>query len=278
MNRLFILAVAGASCLAPLTANAADLIVPPEYAPPPPVVSTSGWYLRGDVGYGFKSDTDGYYNFWNQGGLPGFTVGVDNTEHYDNISLKGAATYGVGVGYRYNEMLRGDLTVDYMKADVEGTSRCAYPIEQGYGLDPVNNSCHYEDRADASIWTTMANAYVDLPRFSILTPYIGAGVGAAYVQYGDLHGSVVCGPGCDSTDVHEGEDSWRFAAAFMAGASFDVTQQLKLDAGYRFLHVNGGAAFGYDAIDRASGASGVQGNDNGFNIHQVRVGLRYEFF
>ena len=63
----------------------------------------------------------------------------------------------------------------------------------------------------------------------------------------------------------------------MAGASFDLTQQLKLDAGYRYTRISEGDAFGYDAADIAFGARGVQGRDNGFDVHTVRAGLRYEF-
>ena len=64
----------------------------------------------------------------------------------------------------------------------------------------------------------------------------------------------------------------------MAGASVDLTHSLALDVGYRYTRVFEGDAFKFDASDRAAGATGVQGRDNGFNMHTVRAGLRYSFF
>ena len=131
----------------------------------------------------------------------------------------------------------------------------------------------------------MANAYVDLPKMGMVTPYLGAGLGAAYVKYDTWKTQEVCSI-CTYTSDKDGLDSWRFAMALMAGVSYDLTDQLKLDLGYRYLRVNGGKAYGYDAADRSTnpfgnaegpGATGTQAKDNGFNIHTVRAGLRYEF-
>jgi opacity protein-like surface antigen len=56
----------------------------------------------------------------------------------------------------------------------------------------------------------------------------------------------------------------------MAGASVDLTQNLKLDAGYRYRHINGGKMF-------EGGQYLGDGYDKGMDIHDVRVGLRYMF-
>ncbi len=274
-------------------ANAADIIEEPIYvAPPPAPVQTSGWYLRGDIGYNFKSKGSGYYDFWNPGDSPdysyddGWVRGIDNTEHYDDISWKGNANFGVGVGYRVNDYFRTDLTLDYFRAGVSGSSKCAYLVEinPNYGpLDPTDNNCRYDDSSHASVWTAMANAYVDIGTYGRITPYIGAGLGFAHVKYDDMSNTISCGGSpCGSGDevyhgTHPGESSWRFASSLMAGASIDITQQLKFDAGYKYTRIAGGKAFGYDENDTENGASGVQGHDNGFNVHTVRAGLRYEF-
>ena len=263
-------------------ANAADIIEEPIYVappPPPPPVQTSGWYLRGDVGYNFKSKSDGHYDFYNVGFG---NNGIDNTEHYDSITLKNSANFGVGVGYRVNGYFRTDLTVDYFRTGVEGSSKCGYLVEIGYLLDPTNNNCRYNDSSHASVWTTMANAYVDIGTYGRITPYIGAGLGFAHVKYDDMDNEISCGGGsCNGFPVykgsHPGESSWRFASSLMAGASIDITHQLKFDAGYKYTRIAEGDAYGYDKADSAAGASGVQGKDHGFDIHTVRAGLRYEF-
>lgn len=263
-------------------ASAADLIVQEPVFEPLPQPALAGWYLRGDIGYNFKSKTGGKWNFWNQFEEP--YRGVDDTFNYDDFSLKGGASYGVGVGYRFNDMLRTDLTLDYFRASINGRTNCPSYVKSSHGLNPVEDNCHYEDNSKASVWTAMANAYVDLPRVGPLTPYLGAGIGAAYVKYDTWKTSEIC-PTCTLQSDKDGFDSWRFAMALMAGVSYDLTDQLKLDLGYRYLRVNGGNAYGYDEQDRqvinqygqGAGADGPQAKDNGFNIHTVRAGLRYEF-
>ncbi|WP_102957595.1 outer membrane protein [Mangrovicella endophytica] len=289
MNRLLILAVLGTTVLTPAAGWAADIIEEPIdiVEPLPEKPDYSGWYIRGDVGYVFKSKTSGDYNFWNPGplgGNPTYTQGIDNREFYDSFELKNTASFGVGAGYRFNDFVRADLTVDYFRTDVKGSSQCGYLVETGYLLDPVDNDCRYDDSSKATVWTTMANAYVDIGHYGIITPYVGAGAGFAYVKYDDLHNVISCnGEPCgNQTDIyigeHGGETSWRFASSLMAGATFDLTDQLKLDAGYKYTRINEGDAFGYDGPDRETGASGVQTRDHGFDIHAIRAGLRYEFF
>ncbi|MBO0664059.1 porin family protein [Jiella sp. MQZ9-1] len=284
MNKFLSTAVAmiGVWAICVPAAHAADIIEQPSYvAPPAPApVETSGWYLRGDIGYNFKSKTSGYYNFYNVGFGDD---GIDNVEHYDEIALKNSANFGAGLGYRFNDMFRTDLTLNYVRTGASGSSRCGYLVEVGYGLDPVTNDCRYSDASHASIWTAMANAYVDLGTYGGITPYIGAGLGAAHVKYDDVSNEISCGGGLCGTQTaifratHPGLSSWRFASSLMAGASVDITQNLKFDAGYKYTRIAGGRATGYDSVDTAAGASGTQGTDNGFNIHTVTAGLRYEF-
>ncbi|ORE91143.1 outer membrane protein [Aurantimonas sp. 22II-16-19i] len=274
-------AIGAWSAFAP-AAMAADIIEEPVYVTPPapvPVVQTSGWYLRGDIGYNFKSKSDGHWDFYNI-----FYPGVDDSHRYDELNLKNSANFGAGVGYRVNDYFRLDATADYFRANAEGRTECPYQIKNdpnhGLGGDP-DAVCNYDDTSKASIWTIMANAYVDVGTYGRITPYIGAGIGAAHVSYSDSSTTENC-PECVPTWVpyegtHPGLSSWRFASSLMAGASVDITEQLKIDAGYKYTRISGGKAFGYDSEDTAYGASGTQMEDNGFNIHTVRAGLRYEF-
>lgn len=248
----------------------------------PAPLEASGWYLRGDIGYNFKANTDGKWDFWNQYEAP--WRGVDDTFRYNDFALKGGPTFGVGIGYRFSPMFRADATLDYFSSNIKGSTACPSYIKSGHGLNPVENNCNYQDNSKAGIWTAMANAYVDLPRFGAIQPYLGAGIGAANVSYNTWQTSEVCST-CTYSSEKEGLSSWRLAMALMAGVSYDITDQLKFDLGYRYLRINGGNAYGYDAADRApvtgygggAGASGPQAKDNGFDIHSVRAGLRYEF-
>lgn len=281
MKHISVIAVLAVMAAAP--AFAADLLEPepigPEPAPPP---AYSGWYIRGDIGYAFKSRSGGDWDFWNIYAPP--YRGIDDTLHYDRFSLAGAATVGAGVGYRFNETLRADATLDFFRAGIDGRTNCTSYVKSSHGLNPVEDNCHYEDSSTANVWTPMANVYVDLPAMGAVTPYLGAGIGAAYVKYDDWKTKEVCAT-CAYQSDKEGLDSLRLATALMAGVSYDMTDQLKLDLGYRYLRIAGGDAYGYDAMDRAGhtmygdgpGATGTQARDHGFDIHAVRVGLRYDF-
>jgi len=113
-------------------ANAADLDPAPAYSP-------GSWYVRGDLGVAF-SDAD------NQ----------PNSEE--------AFAAGVGIGYRFTEMFRADITFDG-----------AFDYGFGSGVDSYG---------------ILANAYVDLPLNWIVTPYVGAGIG-----WGEVDGNGVTDDG-----------------------------------------------------------------------------------
>jgi len=98
----------------------------------------------------------------------------------------------------------------------------------------------------------MANAYVDLGTVNGFTPYVGGGIGAARVKYGDLFNNQTCsdpaaivpggsGANCSDNDsIHAGETTTRFAYSLHAGASYDVNCRTKIDAGYSYTHIKGG--------------------------------------
>ena len=100
-----------------------------------------------------------------------------------------------------------------------------------------------------------------------MTPYVGAGIGGAWVKWDTLHNTDL-----DGSFEHTGGKDWRFAYALMAGASYCLTDRVKLDVGYRYSHINGGKMFDY-----ASDSNVGPGYDDGINVNEVRGGLRYQF-
>jgi opacity protein-like surface antigen len=72
--------------------------------------------------------------------------------------------------------------------------------------------------------------------------------------------------------------STRVTFALMAGTSYDLTKNLKLDVGYRYSRIKGGDMFGFDSGTAALGATGVQGSHGDLSTHQVKAGLRYEIW
>ena len=249
-------------------AGAADLdqtlLAAPELPMTKPVEVGTGWYLRGDVGYAVSTDNDG----------PSIKV-------YDGLGDYGSTTLGdnsisadwsgsAGIGYHFNDWLRADVTAEYTKGD----------FSQLFGgvctaANPVGNCALHQD---FTAWGFMANGYIDLGTYAGITPYVGAGAGMMNVKWDPLYLKCVNSAACTADGSSRGESDWRFAYQFSAGIGYAITQNLKLDIGYRYFDVAGGNMFDFNGGDQAIGATGVQGKDHGFSSSQIRAGLRYEIW
>lgn len=137
-----------------------------DYAPPADVVTLSGWYLRGDMGWSWINTGDENAN--------GFLAGG-------------------GVGYKFNDNLRADLRGDYA----------------GIGAD------------NAHFGSVLGNVYFDIPTQTMVTPYVGAGIGYGW-------------SGVNGND-HDG-----VAYGLMAGVEVSITDNVSADVGYRFRQVMDG--------------------------------------
>lgn len=125
-----------------------------------------------------------------------------------------AIALGGGIGYRFNPSFRVDVRGDFAG---------------DYDVGPV----------DLDVWTVLANGYFDIPTGTMLTPYIGAGIGWGFVN---------ASPGSDDDGV---------AFALMAGASIDLSATTAIDIGYRFRDVS---ISGPDTME-----------------HQILAGIRFSF-
>jgi len=213
--------------------------------------TASGWYLRGDLNH-----------HWSQvRGIEYITYGageaVPGTNEFTWTDLSGAWSLGAGVGYQINKHLRTDLTADYwLNSDFRGSTT---------GTCSSGEPCTSSDWSSYRALLVMANAYVDLGTYAGITPYVGGGIGGAWVKWNDLTNETE-----DGSWIHRGGKGWRFAWSLMAGASYCLTDSLELDAGYRFTRINGGKMFDYTSYVGP-------GFDKGFNVHEARAGLRYSF-
>jgi opacity protein-like surface antigen len=240
-------------------AEAADF---PELTPieSDPAAFTAAWYIRADAGYTFESSSGGTIDIYD----PDFD-GADSID-YDDLRLDWNHDVSVGTGYQFTDHLRGEVSVGHWSRDFEGKAEYA-------GLN------HWDYRATASVeaWEALASAYVDVGRYGRFTPYVGAGAGITRIKYGTLTNEASSAGG-DYVGTQPGETSHRFTWALMAGTAIDIVPSWKLDLGYRFSHVEGGAAFGWDEFDTAAGLTGTQIRDDGFKSHQLRIGVRKHFY
>jgi opacity protein-like surface antigen len=103
---------------------------------------------------------------------------------------------GGGVGYQYNDNFRADLTVDWANN---------YKVAPGAEIDMT---------------TVLGNMYFDWANDSVVTPYIGAGLG-----YGWVNGD---GGVADESGV---------AFGLAAGVAIDLTENVALDVGYKYRDI-----------------------------------------
>jgi opacity protein-like surface antigen len=272
------------SLLAAAPAIAADYDPPiyieeaPEYVP---VEIGSGWYLRGDVSYSIDTRAHDEFEYRTFDAL----AGTYGSSTFDTGGIEDEFSFGGGVGYHLNDFFRADVTLDVGQLRFDGTTSSAAPCLPG--IDYLGTACRSEDSATAETWSGLINGYVDLGTISGFTPYVGGGVGYTYVKWRGLDSNHYCvddvGACPDPTALvdqvsHGRTDDWRFTYAAMAGVAYGVTDNMKIDLGYRYRHISGGDMFGWDDASSDAGATGNQGRDSSLSQHQVRVGLRYDLW
>lgn len=247
-------------------ARAADE-VPDLFAPEITTTATAaGWYLRGDVGYtGWTGDEGADYTVYDAGGAATGRGGFDDGRFSHPVS------YGLGVGYQFNDMFRADVTAETFRDRFNSNTDFGGPCVAGAAAA----ACGSRSSAIYRGVGILANGYVDLGTVVGLTPYIGAGVGATQLRWGGVSTTAYCADGevnCvgGGSGRYDGRNSWRFTYALMAGVSYDVSERVKLDVGYRYSDIAGGDMFGA-ALD---GGGRIRGDDDGFSRHEIRAGLR----
>ncbi len=259
-------------------ATAADLLPPPP-APEPPIVSADlgGWYLRGDVGVAFNNNPT-FSTGNNAAGL------VGATDVTFNPTMSQSELFDVGVGYQFNHWFRADVTGELRGgATFQGLEVCSNCNNAG-----LNTQLSDFYRANLSSYIGLLNGYVDLGTWYGLTPYVGAGGGFAYNR---LSGATDQGfnyintattqAGYPTGGFFSNAGTSNFAWALMAGVGYDVTQNLKLELGYRYLNYGG---FSSGSSHCLSGVAAPTFNCQNFNItgrqlasNDFRIGLRWTF-
>jgi len=226
-------------------AAAADLdMVPAPLNPAPNDTMSffgSGWYIRGDLGYSRPQGPSGSYD-----GVP-----------FSHLSLAGSAVAGGGVGYKISNWFRADVTGDYIFAG---------NIQANYSLP---GCCAFSDKASLGGWAVLVNGYVDLGTWSGITPYVGGGVGYAFMEAAKFTGQELLPNALPVFTSYPQHNTGGFAWALAAGAALDVAPGVKIDFGYRYLNIADAAL--------AADNFGVTPKLKSVGAHQFRIGVRYMF-
>jgi opacity protein-like surface antigen len=283
---------------APVLAADIDQIIPAQVIEDNyvPVEIGTGWYIRGDVGYNFGGrQKERLYDL----------VPVTFTE-----SSADALNAGVGFGYKFNDIFRMDATLDRVFGGRFTATELVAPTGPCHGTGEYVNTitgvvfmgafdidnCLRKDEASYNAWLAMGNAYADLATVNGFTPFLGAGLGVAKINWKEETNSITCVPvdgsvhkeACSATGtvaqpplntvytepgILNNGSSWKLAMSLTAGVSYELSKGLHLDTSYKFTSIGGG--FGKIPYGSTPGSSIAT---DGFGLHQVKMGLRYEIW
>ncbi len=158
---------------------------------------------------------------------------------------------------------QGDAELTREKANKElfGT-HVAYGVQAGYvrGELELNNSRdikrNYFDEYGVNHFrlykhSVMANAYFDYLTCTPWTPYVGAGIGSAYLK---------------ADDGEQAKSVYNLAWQVMAGLTYDINSNWTLDAGYRYADLGRIRKNSGDSVTKLTARD-----------HEIMLGVRYTF-
>jgi opacity protein-like surface antigen len=266
MRSVKYLLAAGAASLLSSAAFAADMAIapPPMSYAPPPVQEFGGWYLRGDIG---MTNTKGklFAPAYNDAS----TVSVQQVGH----EFTGGTSFGVGVGYQFNNWLRADVTGEYRsRVNFSGND---FAVINGLNGVPGNSPLGDTYNGGVSSWVGLVNVYADLGTWWCITPFIGAGVGAAYNTTTGLSDMATFPANNLSTSLYQanGASKTDLAWALHAGLAYRVSNNFTIELAYRYLDLGSAITGGGSTFTGGTSARAFQFNN--LTSQDVRLGVRW---
>jgi opacity protein-like surface antigen len=273
-------AVSAASLILPTGTQAADLggyrdAKPQAYQPrevyqAPQSASHRQFYVRGDVGVG-------HHNFggFSQGDLSA------NGGSFISEAVGDTVTIGAGFGWQVNQRFRFDFTGEYRStADVKAMDNLTGTLTTPDGELQANT--HYTGHLTGFVG--LLNGYWDITNWRGFTPYLGAGAGFAHMKMSN----VTTLSNATFTDVATGDQilahtsgyssaksQTNFAWALMAGTSYDLSSNAKLDIGYRYLNLGSGVSASSDLLNCVCGTVGAPLKISDLEAHEFKIGIRW---
>ncbi|MDE2516808.1 MAG: OmpA family protein [Rhodospirillales bacterium] len=182
---------------------------------------------------------------------PGFSVSNDVKSH---IGLAGVLSLGYGFGNGLRAEVEGDFRNNQFSDSSAGSLGNVGGFEQKFG--------------------PMVNVLYDFNGLSsVLTPYVGVGVGYQWTNFQNIHGY----SGATSYSIHN-HTPGAFAYQAILGVAYPIAAApgLSLTAEYRFMGLAGTRDFsGTSTTAGVTKATSFSAKDD-YN-HSVLIGLRYEF-
>jgi opacity protein-like surface antigen len=140
-----------------------------------------------------------YVSVWGGGNAP-----FNNDPDLDTGWYVGGA-----LGYRCSSNMRFDLSFDYLSNEIDQDSG------ESYESSSSNN--------DVNKYVVLANAYYDFCPWGCVVPYVGGGIGYAYIKTDEHHRR------------HHHFDKNAFAFQVGAGLTYEINECWSATASYRLL-------------------------------------------
>ncbi len=235
-----------------------------------------GLYAAAGVGYAWEYAENDFQSDANSGTI--------DAQEFDSRleSGDGLAMYAA-LGKYFDRGIRGEFELSYRQQDVQdmpgdGGQFAGFPTGgNGQNLAAGDNN----DLGEIGVKAAMFNLYKDfnLDVAGRLTPYIGAGVGLAYVNadFDNIDDqTAVTDAGLLTAQLPVGyrigvsNDDFVTAFQGLAGISFAVAENLSIDLGYRYLQTG---EYDFDAYvnNEVAEVAGV------YSVHETTLGLRWDF-
>lgn len=222
-------------------------------------MANSGYYISGKVGASMEAFSQQKYSDIDTTGL--------FKDEYGNWGSKRKTTFNLGVqsGYNlkssYNLPIRLELDYTY-RGEAKPTTTSDIYYTSGAVVD-----AGVELKIKTTLHTLMFNTYYDIDTGSAFTPYLSAGIGASVIDatfgFNFPNDTTVEGGSISKTKT-------KFAWAVGLGVSYNLSQNVDLDLGYRYLNA------GKITIDNSYDA-GSESLSAKIATHDVSLGLRYSF-
>ena len=251
--------------ISPLTAAAADLAGNSETYQP---ASHRSLYVRGDLGIG-------RYSF---GGFSQEELAT-NAGSFISQSIGDTVIIGAGFGMQINQRFRLDLTGEYRSmAQIKGMDNVTAEIVGPDGTVQVNTIY----QGNLTSYVGLLNGYLDLFNWRGFTPYVGAGIGFAHHKMADFTTAssatfTEAATGDQLVQLSNGtarpNSQTNLAWALMAGTSYDLSPNAKLDLGYRYINLGSGISTMTGLIDCTCGTTGQPLKLSDLDAHEFRVGM-----
>ena len=214
-------------------------------AAPSATIAQDGLYISGLGGLNLFSDADFSY-----GPLDGFGGEAD---YAPGFMIGGAAGYAFDASGDPDAGLafRPELEITYRRNSLDSVTE----------VGGRNTGTFTDVDGNISNLGMMANGWVDY-RFGDLTPYVGFGIGASYVNLNDIEYA-----GADIAD----DSDFVFAYQVGVGAAYAINSNIDLTVGYRFFAT-------LDAAFETSETIPAESIDDAENAnHTMLLGVRYNF-